>query len=345
MKNTARKRSTSTATGRSRSDAAPEAPGEWRGLPPPGPPLLVILGPTAVGKSDLAVRICGRLAGEIVSVDSMQVYRGLDRGTSKPDAETRARVPHHGIDLADPGQDFSLGEFVRMAEAAIAGIRARGRLPVLVGGTGLYLRGLLKGIVDAPRRDPVVRARLIDHDRRRGPGSLHRVLARVDPETAGRLLPGDRQRIVRALEVWRERREPLSALIRRTPFAADRHATVKIGLTMDRAALYRRIDDRVVGFFAAGLVDEVRGLLAAGVPPGANAFKAIGYREAARHLAGEIRMEEAVMLTQQGTRRYAKRQWTWFRREPGVNWFAVDPRDSGWWAAPLEFAVRAFGGG
>jgi len=305
----------------------------------------VVLGPTAVGKSELAIRFCERLAGEIVSVDSMQVYRGLDRGTSKPDAATRSRVPHHGIDLADPGQDFSLGEFVRSTEEAIAGIRSRGRLPVLVGGTGLYLRGLLKGIIDAPRRDPVVRARLIAHDRRRGPGALHRVLARIDPETASRILPGDRQRIVRAIEVYRERREPLSSLIRRAPFAEDRYATVKIGLNMDRAALYRRIDERVVGFFAAGLVDEVRGLLEAGVPPAANAFKALGYREAARHLAGEIRLEEAVALTQRNTRRYAKRQWTWFRREPGVTWFDIDPRAADRWEAPLEFAARAIGRG
>ncbi len=303
----------------------------------------MVLGPTAVGKSELAVRASERFAGEIVSVDSMQVYRGFDRGTSKPDAATRRRVPHHGIDLADPSQDFSLGDFVRSAEEAIAGIRARGRLPVMVGGTGLYLRGLLKGIIDAPRRDPEVRARLIAIDRRRGPAALHRMLARVDPETAARILPGDRQRIVRAIEVYRERREPLSSLIRRTPFAEDRYPAVKIGLSMDRAALYRRIDARVVRFFADGLVEEVRGLLDAGVPRGANAFKALGYREILRHLDGEIRREEAVMLTQRQTRRYAKRQWTWFRREPGVTWFEIIPEVGDPWAAPLEFAARAIG--
>ena len=294
-----------------------------------------------MGKSDLAILACERFGGEIVSVDSMQVYRGLDAGTSKPDAAARRRVPHHGLDLADPGRDFSMGDFVRMAEAAMEGMRGRGRLPVLVGGTGLYLRGLLKGIAEAPRRDSAVRARLDTIAARRGASFLHRMLQRVDPEAAGRIRARDRQRVVRALEVIVSARRPLSALIRDAPFGPDRWPAVKVGLAMDRAALYRRIEVRVDRFFAAGLVGEVRSLVDAGVPATANAFKALGYRETLRHLAGEITLDQAMAATRQATRRYAKRQWTWFRKEEGVTWFEIDPERDDRFAAPLAFAARA----
>jgi tRNA dimethylallyltransferase len=308
-------------------------------------PLLVVLGPTAVGKSEFALEACLRLQGEVVSVDSMQIYGGLDRGTAKPSPEARARVPHHGIDIADPRRDFSLGDFVRAAESAIAGIRRRGRLPVLVGGTGLYLRGLLKGIVEAPRRDEALRRRLQALERRRGPGSLHRLLRRVDAQAAGRLPARDRQRVVRALEVFFLARRGLSDLIRESPFGPDRHASVKIGLGMDRAALYRRIDERVVAFFEGGLVEEVRGLLRAGVPETSNAFKALGYREALMHLRGEIDRDAAIALTQRSTRRYAKRQWTWFRKEDGVAWFPLDPSREDRFMEPLAYAARRLSGG
>lgn len=318
-------------------------------MPNPGgdapavPALLVIVGPTAVGKSELAVLACERFSGEIVGVDSMQVYRGLDLGTAKPSADVRRRVPHHGIDLADPSRDFSLGDFVREAVRAIDSIRGRGGLPVLVGGTGLYLRGLLKGIVGAPRRDEALRARLRDLAERRGTPHLHRLLRRVDRQAATRLPPGDRQRLVRALEVFFASRRGLSEWIGESPFGADRYASVKIGLDMDRAALHRIIDARVVGFFADGLVEEVRGLIHAGCPETANAFKAIGYHEALRHLRGEIGLEETIALTQRSTRRYAKRQRTWFRKEEGVTWFTIDPADPGRFGAPLAHAARALG--
>ena len=303
-----------------------------------GRPLLVVVGPTAVGKSEFALRACERLGGEILGVDSMQIYRGLDRGTAKPGPEDLRRAPHHGIDLADPRRDFSLGDFVRAAERDIAGIRARGRLPVLVGGTGLYLRGLLKGIIEAPRRDEALRQRLHMAERRRGAGFLHRMLGRLDPVAARRLPPRDRQRVVRALEVHFLARRGLSDLIGEAPFGPDRYPAVKIGLSMDRAALYRRIDERVVGFFASGLLDEVRGLLEAGVPESSNAFKALGYREALMHLRGEIDRDRAIALTQQSTRRYAKRQWTWFRKEEGVEWFTLDPARADRFDAPLAHA-------
>ena len=308
-----------------------------------GPVLLVVVGPTAVGKSDFALRVCERFGGEILSVDSMQVYRGLDRGTAKPDAATRRRVPHHGIDLADPGHDFSLGEFVRAAETAIAGIAGRGRLPVLVGGTGLYLRGLLKGIIDAPPRDESLRARMAQRARAHGPAYLHRLLQRVDAEAARRLPSNDRQKLVRALEVRFLARRGLSDIIRETPFGPDRYRSVKVGLSMNRQALYRRIDERVMSIFAAGLLDEIRRLRASGVPDGANALKALGYREALRHLRGEITLPQAIELAQRNTRRYAKRQWTWFRKETEIAWFELDPSREDRFREPMEHAARRLG--
>ena len=308
-------------------------------------PLLVVVGPTAVGKSEFALLACERFGGEVVSVDSMQVYRGLERGTAKPGSEERRRAPHHGIDLADPGQDFSLGDFVRAARGAIASIQGRGGLPVLVGGTGLYLRGLLKGIVEAPRRDRELRARLVALAERRGAARLHRALARVDPEAAARVPASDRQRIVRALEVYCATRRGLSDLIRESPFGPDRYPSVKIGLRVDRATLDRVIDARVDRFFAEGLVEEVRRLRAAGCPDTANAFKALGYRETLRHLRGEVSLEEAMVLTRRNTRRYARRQWTWFRKEEGVAWFAIDPADPDRFGGPLAHAARALGEG
>jgi tRNA dimethylallyltransferase len=310
---------------------------------PGGPDLLVVVGPTAVGKSELAIELCERLGGEVVSIDSMQVYRGLDRGTAKPDPETRRRVPHHGIDLVDPGEDFSLGDFVRAAWRAVGEIRGRGAIPVLVGGTGLYLRGLMKGIVDAPPRDPRLRRRLEAIASARGVPRLHGMLSRRDPEAAARIGVNDRQRIARALEVFLTARRRLPELIRESPFGADRLPAIRIGLEMDRAALYRRIDERVERFFAGGLLEEVRGLMAAGYPASANAFKALGYRESLRHLRGECSLQEAIAMTQRNTRRYAKRQWTWFRKEEGVTWFKVDPHQADWSAEPLAFAARSLG--
>jgi tRNA dimethylallyltransferase len=294
-----------------------------------------VVGPTAVGKSEFALLACERWGGELVSVDSMQVYRGLDLGTGKPGRADRDRVPHHGIDLADAGDDFSLGDFVRAAQRAITAIRGRRRLPVLVGGTGLYLRGLLKGVVDAPRRNSVIRARLVGLAGRRGPAHLHRMLCRVDPEAADRLAPNDRQRIVRALEVYFASRRGLSDWIRESPFGPERYDAIKIGLEMGAEALARRIDARVRAFFAAGLMDEIRGLIASGCRESANALKALGYREGMAYLRGDIGLEESILLTQRNTRRYAKRQRTWFRREEGVTWFHVDPEGPDRFREPL----------
>jgi tRNA dimethylallyltransferase len=302
------------------------------------PPILVIVGPTAVGKSACAMEAASRFGGEILSVDSMQVYRGLDAATSKPSEEERRRVRHHGLDLADPGDDFSMGDFVRAADEAVADIAGRERLPILVGGTGLYLRAFLRGMAEAPRRAPGLRARLNRIAVQRGVPYLHRMLMRLDPSSAARLPARDRQRLVRALEVRFAAGRPLSALIEAQPFGPDRYSAVKVGLTMDRRRLYERIDERAAGFFAKGLLDEARGLASRGVPRSANAYKAIGYREALRHLDGELTLDEARAETRQRTRRYAKRQWTWFRKEPGVAWFEIDPDAVAPFEAPLEHA-------
>jgi tRNA dimethylallyltransferase len=304
-------------------------------------PIVVVVGPTAVGKSEFALQACERFDGELISVDSIQVYRGLDVGTSKPSPDERCRAAHHGIDLADPRRDFSLGDFVRAAVASIASVRSGGRLAVLVGGTGLYLRGVLKGIIDAPRRDETLRRRLRALARRRGADHLHRMLARVDPPAAARLSAADRQRVVRALEVFFASRRGLSEWINERPFGADRYRSIKVGLSMEREVLYRRIDARVQRYFDAGLIEEVRGLLASGVPMSANAFKALGYREVLAHLNGEIALPEAIALTQRNSRRYAKRQWTWFRKEEAVAWFEVDHAQKDCFRAPLAHVERA----
>lgn len=283
--------------------------------------IVVIVGPTATGKSDLALAVARRFGGEIVGVDSAQVYRGLDAATGKPSRADRASIPHHLIDVADPGSDFSAGDYARLAEEAIDRIRSAGRLPVLAGGTGLYLRALLRGLADLPRRDAAVRDALRIWAARRDPSALHRMLGALDPQAASALPLRDTQRIVRAIEVVLATGRPYSAGVAAQPFTADRFDAIKIGLLASRDILGARIDRRVQAFFDAGLIVEVRRLLDAGVPLSANSLKALGYREVFAHLRGEIGLEETVALVKRNTRRYAKRQLTWFRREPGVVWF------------------------
>ena len=290
-----------------------------------------MLGPTGTGKSNLALDLAHHLGGEIVGCDALQVYRGFDAGTAKPTAADRRRIPHHLVDCVDPHRDGSMAAFVRQAERAISGIAARGRVPLVVGGTGLYLRALLRGVVPAPDRDPALRKRLQRIAERRGSQSLHRWLSRADPPSAARLKPRDTQRLVRALELALTGELTWSERLRSEGTWADgreRYDALKIGLDMGRPALATRLDARVDRFFDAGLVDEVRGLLEAGVPREANAFKAIGYREI---LAAIDRGEDPELqrdAVKRHTRRYAKRQRTWFRSEPAVVWLdaAADRR-------------------
>ena len=285
------------------------------------PPALVVVGPTAAGKSEIALALAQRFQGWILSVDSMAVYRGLDIGTSKPGPQVRARIPHRGLDLAEPDRDFSLGDFLRAADAALSEIRSAGAVPVLVGGTGLYLRGVLKGVSDLPRRDEALRKRLLELEERE-PGTLYRLLQEKDPASAQRIGRSDRQRVVRALELAEEGVTDIVGKPREEWQGPDRFATIKIGLARSREEIAERIGRRVDAFFAAGLLEETRGLLER-YPESGNAFKALGYRELVAHLRGQWDLPTARELILRNTLRYAKRQMTWFRKEQDVRWFEL----------------------
>ena len=286
--------------------------------------LVVILGPTGVGKSAVAVELALRFGGEIINADSMQVYRGFDIGTAKPSADARRRVPHHLLDIAEPTVQFTAAEFASRAAETVLLIHERGRLPFVVGGTGLYLRSLIDGLFPGPGRDPVVRARLEREARTSGLDSLRKELERVDPVYAGLIGPRDKVRMVRALEVYALTQRPISEHFARTKSPVEGVPAVKIGLSLDRPALYRKIEERVDRMFREGLVDEVRRLLGEGIPETAPPFRALGYRHAVRCVRQEMPVQEAVRLTKLDTRHFAKRQMTWFKKMPGVTWLAAD---------------------
>lgn len=286
-------------------------------------PILAIVGATATGKSALALELAGEIGGEIVSADSLQVYRGLDLGTAKPSAADRARVPHHLVDILEPDEVYSAGEFARRARAAIDEIAGRGRIPIVVGGSGLYLRALLRGLSPLPPGDPEVRAALRLRLAIEGLPALREELVRIDPRTAARLTAGDTQRTLRALEVECVTGRPLSAWLDEQPFGIQAIAAVQIGLTLPRSILYDRIAGRVVWMMEAGWLGEVAGLLQRGLSPRLPAFQAIGYRQLVRHLEGDGSLEQAIAEIVRETRRFAKRQETWFRKEPDVTWFSA----------------------
>ncbi len=283
----------------------------------------MIAGPTGTGKSTLAARVAERLGGGVVGCDALQVYRGFDAATAKPSAEERLRVTHWLLDIADPRIPYTVADYVRDADAAIAAIRGGGGVPVIAGGTGMYLRGLLKGIVAAPPPDPVLRERLTRMADRFGSKRLHRLLATLDPVTAERIPPNDAQRVTRALELAIPDGETWSARLARSgtwDSPAERYRALKFGLDLDRDVLSLRLAARVDAFFAADLPGEVERLLAAGVPGTANAFSGIGYREVLRATLDrrDPRAERDAIVV--ATRRYAKRQRTWFRGERGLSW-------------------------
>lgn len=290
--------------------------------------VIAIVGPTAVGKSEIGLWLARELDGEIVNADALQVYRGLDLGTAKPSPEERELVPHHLIDILDPHQRFSAGEFARRAREAIQEIRDRGRTPIVVGGSGFYYRALVHGLAPVPVPDEEVRSRLRARLGREGLPSLFAELAAHDPGTASRLPPGDTQRILRALEVWTATGRPLSAWISDPAAIPESLSALSIGLTLPRSILYHRIADRAVRMFQQGWVAEVRNLLDAGVSPEAIAFQAIGYREVVRHLSTGWPLEEARDEIVRATRRFAKRQMTWFAREKEISWFRQEERES-----------------
>lgn len=282
--------------------------------------VLAIVGPTASGKSGLALAVAERLGGEVVNADALQVYRGFDVGTAKPSADEQRRVAHHLIDILDPRQRFTAGQFTELARRAIEEISGRGALPIVAGGSGLYLRALFEGLAPMPPVDAAVREILQHRLQVEGLGALYLELARLDPPTAARLGVSDRQRILRALEVALSSGRPLSSWIAARPFGERRLGALRIGLTLSRPVLYDRIAVRVGRMMDQGLVEEVRRLLESGIDPSAPAFQAIGYRQCALHVAGEWTLERAVEETVRATRRFAKRQETWFRSERDIVW-------------------------
>ena len=291
-------------------------------------PIIVLCGPTAVGKTAAAIRLAERFGGEIVNADSMQVYRYMDIGTAKPTAAERARAPHHLVDVADPDEPFDAARFTRLGRKAVAAIAARGRVPIVAGGTGLYIKALVYGLArDAPC-DPAVRRRLRrEAGKAGGAAGLHRRLAAVDPETATRVHPNDAVRIVRALEVFEISGRPLSAHHRDHRFADTPYATFKIGLALEREILYGRIDRRVEWMLAEGLEAEVRGLLARGYGVDLKPMQALGYRHMAGVIDGRIGNDEALATLKRDTRRFAKRQFTWFRTDAEIRWTPPDALD------------------
>ncbi len=281
--------------------------------------MVAVVGPTGSGKSELGLRLAEEFDGEVVNCDSLQVYRWFDIGTAKLTCAERRGIPHHLIDVANPDEPFTAGEYARRARQVIREIAARNRLPLVVGGTGLYLRALVDGLFPGPTRDDELRGRLMEREARR-PGFLHRMLRRLDPEAARRIHATDRHKLVRALEVCLLTGRPLSRW-----FASGREAltgfrVLKLALNPPREELYRRLDERCARMFAAGLIEEVRRILAMGYPPTIKPLQAHGYRQALQVLRGELELRKALYYAQRNTRRYAKRQWTWFRHEPGVVW-------------------------
>jgi tRNA dimethylallyltransferase len=281
--------------------------------------LVVIAGPTGSGKSDLAIAVAREFGGEVVGCDSVQVYRYFNIGSAKVLGEERHGVRHHLLDVAGPGDVFTAGDYSRLARQTLRAISDRGNAPVVVGGTGFYLRALVEGLFEGPGRDEALRARLLERESRRA-GSLHRILGRLDAASAGRIHQRDVQKTVRALEVVLSERRPLGEV-----FAAGREKlegfrVLKFGLNPERPALYRRIEERSRRMFERGLVEEVRGILAMGYSRTAKPVEALGYAQALRVIDGEWTVEQAVAETALHTRRYAKRQWTWFRREAGMVW-------------------------
>ena len=282
-------------------------------------PVVAIAGPTGAGKSELALRVAEEFGGEVVNCDSLQIYRYFDIGTAKLSPAEMRGVPHHLIDILDPDQIFTAGEYARLGRAALAAISSRGRLPVVAGGTGFYLRALFEGLFRGPARDTALRERLAVREREK-PGSLHRLLGRFDAAAAARIHRNDVPKVMRALEVRLLARRPVTEMFGEGRDALEGFRTLKIGLAPDRDELYRRLDERCRRMFESGLLDEVQRILDRGFPLQAKPFESHGYRQAVQVLRGELTAKEALFYAQRNTRNYAKRQMTWFRKEPDMQW-------------------------
>ncbi|MFO8015300.1 MAG: tRNA (adenosine(37)-N6)-dimethylallyltransferase MiaA [Phycisphaerae bacterium] len=288
-------------------------------------PILVITGPTASGKERLALAVAERLDGEIISADSMKVYRGLDVGTAKPSPEDRRRVPHHAIDVADPDETFSAARWLELADAAVADVRACGKVTVVSGGTPFYLKALLEGLFEGPDADPALRRRLRDEAEERGSAHLHARLARVDPEAAGRIHPNDLRRIVRALEVHEKTGRPISDLQRQWGERRPEYRPLLVALRRSRDDLTRRITDRARRMLDGGLVEEVRTLLDRWGHLAKGPSQALGYAEVLAYLRGDLAEDDLLDAVVAHTRQFARRQTSWLRRFEGVTWLSADP--------------------
>jgi tRNA dimethylallyltransferase len=288
------------------------------------PSIVIIAGPTASGKTAIGIRLAENIGGEIISADSIQIYRFMDIGSAKPSLEERSRIPHHMIDIRDPDEDFSAGDYVKCAREVIRDVRNRDRIPLVAGGTGLYIRLLLGGIADIPPPQPSIREQLREEERRRGKGALFRRLVEVDPETAAVTPEANLPRIIRSLEVFESTGKKISEIQRNHAFRDRPYHCLFLCLDPGREVLYERIENRVDNMIQGGLLEEVAALYKRGYSRELKSMQSLGYRHTGMILAGEMDIHDAVALMKRDTRRYAKRQFTWFRSEPEVLWIGPD---------------------
>ena len=290
-------------------------------------PVVAIVGPTAIGKSRIGIEVAKILKTEILTADSRQVYREMNIGTDKPTLDEQQGIPHRLIDLVDPDQSFNVGDFRHHASQEISRLHRQSLLPLVIGGTGLYIRALLRGLCPGPPANWVIRNELAQEAKTQGPGFLYEKLQQVDPDLAQRLHPNDQPKIQRALEVYRILGTPLSVAHQQHRFEDTPYPSLLIGLTMDRQALYRRIETRVEWEIHKGLVQETQSLMEQGYHRELGSMKGLGYRQFSGYLAGEYSYKEAVRLLKRDTRHFAKRQMTWFQKEPGIHWITLEESD------------------
>lgn len=310
--------------------------GFWLKLESKRKNLLIILGPTCAGKSATAIKLAKTFAGEIINCDSMQVYQGFDIGTDKMTVDQREGIPHHLLDIIPPSQQFTAADFIQSALDAVGNIHKRNRLPIITGGTGLYIKALLDGLFPEGKSDPTIRQRLEDEAETKGLHNLRERLSVVDPQYAKKIGANDKFRIIRALEVFEATQKPLSEHFAQTRSYVDDYRILKIGLKIDRLVLYTNIEKRVDKMFARGLVREVSQILDTGVGENSPPFRALGYKHVLKHLKSHLTLDEAAILTKRDTRHYAKRQMTWFRKMEGIEWF--NPKDFN----SLEKRIKVF---
>lgn len=286
-------------------------------------PLVIILGPTAVGKSELALEFAQKFSFEIINADSMQLYRGMDIGSAKPSLKERSLVTHHLIDIKDPDEEFSAAQFKNEARNIIFSLTQEGKWALVVGGTGFYLKALTKGLFPAPSADLQLRRKLREKGETKGKWYLYQELEKVDPEAASKIHPNDDFRIIRALEVFYLTGKPISQQQKKHQFKHSPFIVLKIGLMRDRKEIYHRIEQRVDKMIKSGLVEEVKQLSKRGYPLTIKPFQSLGYKQILNYLQGDLSLDEAVSLIKRNTKRYAKRQLTWFRKDPEIKWFTL----------------------